>query len=152
MGNFRVDNFAVSIDKVEISNRTNKNKNEFMYSDTAEILVHYYAEETIAKPNIVLRIIRSDGITCCMIRTADHPSLLECMKGKGAISIGVDPLQLAGGSYCINVKIMNEVIDGVPLAEANSNWFYVIGRSLSYEEISGVFVPQVKWIKKIIKK
>jgi hypothetical protein len=80
-----------------------------------------------------------------MIRTNDYGYQLDTLEGKGVIVVAVEPLQLASGAYTIEAKLMMTSIDGVPLASKHSPWFEVEGLSLGYEEISGVYVPNVKW-------
>lgn len=119
----------------------------FSHADTVEIRVHYETEDTIYEPNLVLRISRSDGITCLMIRTDDYGHRLDDLSGKGVISVVIDPLQLSSGAYSVEAKLLIRSIDGVPLAVKHSAWFEVRGRSLGFEEASGVFVPNVKWAR-----
>jgi len=120
---------------------------KFTHQDAVEIRVHYKARQPVQQPNLVLRITRADGVTSCMIRTIDYGYTLKDMEGDGIISVAIDPLQLAGGAYVIEAKLMTNVIDGIPLAKMHSSWFEVEGLSLGHVEASGVFVPQVIWAR-----
>jgi hypothetical protein len=120
---------------------------KFTHQDAVEIRVHYKARQPVQHPNLVLRITRADGVTSCMIRTIDYGYTLKDMEGDGIISVAIDPLQLAGGAYVIEAKLMTNVIDGIPLAKMHSSWFEVEGLSLGHVEASGVFVPQVIWAR-----
>lgn len=137
----------VEIDKVEIRSIDGVSKVDFNYNDPVELRVLYHVAEPVSKPNLVLRIMRADGITCCMIRTDDSDYSLKSIEGKGVITVNIDPLQLSGGAYSIEAKLMMGSIDGMPLAIRHSSWFRVVGPSLSHEELSGVFVPRVTLVR-----
>ncbi|MEW6085915.1 MAG: ABC transporter ATP-binding protein [Chloroflexota bacterium] len=141
------DSASVTFTNVEIRSLNGEDGKKFRYDDAIEIRVHYEAKQPIHQPNLVLRIARSDGTTCFMIRTNDYGKHLEDLSGNGVISVAVDPLQLASGAYAIEAKLMMSSIDGVPLALKHSPWFEVEGLSLGYEEASGVYVPNLKWAR-----
>lgn len=137
----------IEIDKVEIRSVDGALKDDFLHSDPAEIRVSYHVLKPITNPNLVLRIMRADGTTCCMIRTDDTNYSLNGIEGKGVISVVIDPLQLSGGAYSIEAKLMMGSIDGVPLATGHSSWFHVSGVSLGHVEASGVFVPRISQVR-----
>jgi hypothetical protein len=143
----RRESSAVDFSAVEIRTLNGDARRRFSHGDAVEIRVHYEAKKPIFGPNLVLRVTRADGTTCCMIRTSDYGHELDDLNGKGVISVAVDPLQLASGAYTVEAKLMMKSVDGVPLALKHSTWFEVDGVSLGYEEASGVFVPQVKWAR-----
>jgi hypothetical protein len=89
----------------------------------------------------MIHFVRADGITSAMIRAADYGYELDTLKGQGAISIVIDPLQLAGGAYVIEARILGNM--DVPLSRGHSSWFQVAGLGLSSRERGGVFVPRV---------
>jgi ABC-type polysaccharide/polyol phosphate transport system ATPase subunit len=137
----------VDLTAVEVRHLSGEEKTKFCYKDPVEVRVHYDVKQPIAQPNLVLRFSRADGTTCSMIRTLDYGYPIGVLDGKGVISIAVDPLQLSGGAYVIEAKLMMGSIDGVPLAAKHSSWFEVEGLSLSHVEASGVFVPHIVWAR-----
>lgn len=137
----------VVLNRIDVLPADGSNQGTFSYQDAAEIRVHYTAAQPVDDPILVLRINRADGVTCAMIRTSDYGYALDRLEGEGVVSVGVDPLQLSGGAYSIEAKLMTAAIDGMPLAKLNSSWFEVTGKSLSQEEASGVYVPQVSWVR-----
>ncbi len=138
---------SVNFTRVEIRSLNSVTREKLRHGDAVEIRVHYETQLPIREPNLVLRITRSDGTTCCMIRTYDYGHHLDDLIGSGVISVAIDPLQLASGAYAIEAKLMMTSIDGVPLALRHSPWFEVEGLSLGYEEASGVYVPHVSWAR-----
>ncbi|MCI0394405.1 MAG: ABC transporter ATP-binding protein [Chloroflexi bacterium] len=132
---------AVDITRVELCDLNGAKIEELNWSDPVEVRVSFQAHEPIPTPNLVLHFVRADGITSAMIRTADYGHQLEALAGAGAISVVVDPLQLTGGAYVVEARILGGM--DVPLSQGHSQWFQVTGLGLSSRERGGVFVPRV---------
>jgi lipopolysaccharide transport system ATP-binding protein len=112
----------------------------------AEIRIHYSAYKSLGKVQASVFIIRSDGLTCCMMRTKLDNFDLFVGLNQGVISLRLEPLQLMGGTYFVEAWFLNESDSMVLNSKAGrSDWFYVQGSSLSYEESSGVFEPNTRW-------
>lgn len=135
----------IEINQVEVLPVNGRSGSEFSSDRPVEIRVHYEAHRPIEKADAVMRIVRSDGLTCCMMRTAVDQTTLSLKQGKGVFSVIMEPLQLIGGAYFVNAYISTEK-DLVLLATGRSKWFYVAGSTLSYEEQSGVFEPRRRWV------
>ena len=141
-----LESSVIEITQIEIRRLNRDRADELCYDDAAEVRVRFRAREPIHRPNLVVRIVRADGTTCCMIRTADYGYALEDLEGQGVISLAVDPLQLAGGAYVIDARLLG-ALDGLPLARKHSLWFEVVGLSSGHGESGGVFVPHVAWVR-----
>jgi hypothetical protein len=79
-----------------------------------------------------------------MMRTSLDNIRFSLERGEGVISITLEPLQLIGGTYFAEGHFLN-ASDSMGITSGRSDWFYVKGTALSYEERSGVFTPNVKW-------
>lgn len=110
----------------------------------AEIRAHYLAYRDLGPANFVVRVLRTDGVTCCMMRTGldGFPVMLE--EGAGIVSVTLEPLQLYGGTYFVQVLI-RDASDVSSIAVGWSDWFYVAGSVLSHQEMNGVFEPNRSW-------
>jgi len=118
--------------------------NEFRSDQAVEARLHYKAYQLSEDINAVVRLVRTDGLTCCMVRTSTDDIRFHLQPGEGVISVIFDPLQLSGGSFYVDARITN-ASDSIVLANAWSDWFYVTGSELSHESESGVFNPNRKW-------
>jgi lipopolysaccharide transport system ATP-binding protein len=110
----------------------------------AEVRIHYLAYENIDDVNAVIRILRSDGLTCFMLRTSIDKVKFSLKTGAGVISIMIDPLQLRGGTYYVQAMIRDSY-DSHAISTAISDWFYVSGSMLAFNEMNGVFEPNRRW-------
>lgn len=140
------DDGDLEITRVEVL-RADGSAAELLYSDQpAQIRVHYNAYSPIGKVQASVFIIRSDGLTCCMMRTKLDRFDLIVERGPGVIALHLEPLQLIGGTYFVEAWFLNES-DSMGLISngAKSNWFSVKGIAMSYEENSGIFEPKTRW-------
>jgi len=138
---------VVEITQVEIL-PGDENKAEYLSSNQpVKINIHYLAYKSLGKVNASAFIIRSDGLTCCMMRTQLENFELIVTHGSGVISLLIDPLQLVSGTYFIEAWILNES-DSMTLnsVAGRSDWFTVKGAALSYEETSGIYEPRAQWV------
>lgn len=120
----------------------------FRYDDPLDIVVQVRTGVHVRKPNLVIRIQRVDGVTCCRVRTRDHGHELRELNGDALIRVRLDPIQLAGGTYSVQARLFGE-FDGLALAEKHSPWFEVKGPSFAEadDDTTGVYVPKVVYVR-----
>jgi hypothetical protein len=68
--------------------------------------------------------------------------LLE--EGQGIISLILEPLQLTGGKYFVEVRL-TDMASTTILATQSSKWFFVSDPTFFHEDNRGVFVPNRRW-------
>lgn len=146
-GNLRGDESSenLEITKVEVLGADSQ-AGSFINDRSAEIRIHYNAYKSIGKAHVSVFIKRSDGLTCCMMRTKLDDFDLYVDRGQGVISLYVDPLQLITGNYFVEAWFLNESDSmGIVSRAGRSNWFSVKGKALSYADDSGIFEPNTRW-------
>ncbi len=136
----------VEITQVEVLDGDGAAVDTLASTQTAKIRFRYTAFKPLGQVHASVFIIRSDGLTCCMMRTKLDDYDLQIDHGRGVISVDLAPLQLVSGTYFAEAWILNES-DSMALTSGSvrSEWFTVKGAALSYEESSGVFEPNVHW-------
>jgi lipopolysaccharide transport system ATP-binding protein len=110
----------------------------------AEIRVRYLNYDDIEEISMVVRIVRSDGVTCCMLRTKLDRFRVPAGRGEAVISAILDPLQLRGGTYYIQA-ILRDGLDASSIATGSSDFFSVSGSVLTFSDMNGVFEPNRTW-------
>ena len=135
----------IEITKVEV-NWIQKpfSKERFQHDQPAEVQVNYIAYRSLGPITVVVRLIRSDGLTCCMVRSSLDSVDLQIQRGRGVITLTFEPLQLRGGAYFAQV-IIRDGADAGSLTTKNSDWIHVGGSVLSHSEMNGVFEPNREW-------
>ncbi len=139
--------FGVGFDitRVEVkSELISGDESQFRSDLSAEIQIHYQAFKDIGELNVAAYVVRSDGVTCCMMRTSLDDYKVVMQEGSGEISLWIDPLQVISGTYYVEIFFLNDS-DSMVISSSSSDWFEVTGAALSYEERSGIFQPNSRW-------
>jgi lipopolysaccharide transport system ATP-binding protein len=144
--NSKLDNSSkdVEITKIEITGVDGQIQKEFHNDQPIVINVRYLAKIHIGDVNFVVRILRSDGLTCCMLRSKLDNFRFNLHQGEGVVSVTLDPVQLYGGAYYVHALI-RDYDDVETLFNLWSDWFYVNGSALSHQTMNGVFEPNRQW-------
>jgi lipopolysaccharide transport system ATP-binding protein len=110
----------------------------------AEIIAEYISYHNLPDIKVVVRIVRSDGVSCCVMYS-DHEKVdLPVSIGEGTISVKLDPLQLFPGAYYVAVTMKNA--DGtVTYSQGWSDWFQVTGSLLGEADLDAVYEPIRRW-------
>lgn len=138
----------VQITNLDIVNAYEHNGDEFHSDKSVEIRISYQSRKSIEDINVVIHIVRSDGLTCCRLRTRIDDVPISVKEGEGIFSVILEPLQLTSGTYYAIASIRTES-ELVELARLQSESFYVTGEQLSDSELSGVFEPKRRWVSSI---
>lgn len=140
-----MESAPAQITSVCLRNGDNQVSTNFSYADNVQVCVSLSARESIRRPGLVVRIIRSDGTTCCEIRTRNDKVWLPDLAGEELVLFTLEPLQLASGRYLMEVRLQDSA-DAVTLCTGQSGWFQVSGPGVTVVyEFGGVYVPRVRW-------
>lgn len=134
----------IEITQVEVVDSDGNGPSDLQSDKPAQIRIHYNAFRGFGPVSVAAHITRSDGVTCCMMRTSLDDVHFSLDSGEGVVCATVEPLQLISGTYFAEGHFLN-ASDSMPIASGRSDWFYVKAPGLSYEDRSGVFKPSVKW-------
>ena len=110
----------------------------------AEIRVRYLTYADDEEISMVVRVVRSDGVTCCMMRTKLDRYRVPAGRGESTLSAVLDPLQLRGGTYYVQA-ILRDGLDAASIATGSSDFFSVSGSVLTFSDMNGVYEPNRTW-------
>jgi hypothetical protein len=135
----------VKVLNVELLDSSGQVANSFSYADDVQVRVTYQAQEPVRSPSLLACIVRSDGMTCCEVRTRNDEVWLPDLEDRGQFTFSIEPLQLASGAYMIEIRL-RDTADAAPLGDGQSDWFHVSGPGVTVlYEYGGVYVPRVRW-------
>ena len=137
----------IDITHVEVVRVSDQADDNVIDSDEAiRIDVHYDAFQPLGKTHVSVFINRSDGLTCCMMRTKLDDFNLVVGRGHGVVSVTLDPLQLVTGAYFVEAWFLNNSDSMVVTPKpGRSDWFNVRGRGISDLDTGGIFEPHTQW-------
>jgi lipopolysaccharide transport system ATP-binding protein len=113
-------------------------------ADPADVVVAYEAFEDISQLSIVLRVIRTDGVSCAVMYSDQDQAVFSVKKGRGVISARLDPLQLFPGVYYVVATAISPD-KSVTYSVGRSDWYEVRGQSSGYEDRDAIFEPNREW-------
>jgi lipopolysaccharide transport system ATP-binding protein len=134
----------ILINKVEIVDESGRTQDSYPSIEPLKIRIHYSALLDIGKINVAAYLVRSDGLVCCMMRTKLSDYDLIVHQGRGIIELLLKPAQLISGTYFAEAYFLNAE-DSMVFTSGFSDWSYVTSQGLSYEDRSGVFIPNYSW-------
>ena len=134
----------VEITEVKIVGQNDTPNASLTTTQPARIDINYISYDDIADSVIVLRIIRTDGISCSVLYSNLDNVHFSIKKGAGNISVRLEPLQLFPGVYYVaaTLKSANEAIT---FSIGRSDWFEVKGKHHGYQDRDAVFEPNHQW-------
>lgn len=141
------DESTIEITRVEVGRVHAETKDDhFLSHEAVRIDVHYNAYRMVGKAHVSLFIMRSDGLTCCMMRTKLNDFTVSVEQGQGIVAVTLEPLQLVSGTYFVEAWFLNAT-DSIAITNkpGRSDWFTVRGAALSYDETAGIFEPRTHW-------
>lgn len=137
---------GIEITRVDVVGGQEQPDNVLSSKEPAQIKVLYNAYRDVGRANMSIFLIRSDGVTCFMLRTKPDGFNLDVKKGTGVVSVDLKPIQLISGTYFVEAWFLDEADSmGITPMGGRSNWFSVKGVARSYEDSSGVYEPIAEW-------
>jgi lipopolysaccharide transport system ATP-binding protein len=139
----KVHSSTCAISKVEISADT-KVDDAFSSDKPAAIHIQYRSYLDLGEIAVVLRIIRSDGVSCAVMYSRVDGKSLFINQGNGVIKVSLNPLQLFPGAYYVAATIKNAQ-ESMVHDLAYSDWFQVAGVEQAYKDLDAVYEPHRTW-------
>lgn len=141
--NGAVEQEAIEITQVDV---VGSDADLFHSHEPVQIRIHYNAYQPLGRVHASAFVVRSDGLTCCMLRTKLDDFELDVRRGQGVVTATLQPLQLVSGTYFVEAWFLNESDSmGITTRPGRSDWFSVKGSALSYTDTGGVFEPRTSW-------
>ncbi len=135
---------AVEITRVDVVGAEGKPVREIYGDEPVEVRIQYIAYRELGKSHAIVVIYRSDGLSCCSMRSRLDQFAMTVEKGVGEYSVKIEPLQLFGGMYYAITWMMN-ADDSDGIAYGGSEWFLVKNRTPGREAHAAVYEPKRTW-------
>jgi lipopolysaccharide transport system ATP-binding protein len=133
---------AVLVTGTEIFDQEGKPCTVFDYGQRMRVRVKFEARETIPDLNVVICVIRSDNVSCCVFSSALDGFTMPRVSGDGAVEVLTPPLKLVSDLYTIQIVIWDKDFHRLYGAQIGSS-FHVRHNLLSNH--FGVFHESAEW-------
>lgn len=134
----------VEITKVNLVGQNGDSDGYLHTAQSVRINASYSAFEDIDNSVVVIRIIRTDGISCSVLYSSQDGRRFSIKKGTGVIGARLDPLQLFPGIYYVAVTLKS-ANEAVTYSLGRSDWFEVKGEASGYQDRDAVYIPNHHW-------
>ncbi len=134
----------IEITNVEIFGAGSQPTREFYSDQPLEVRVHYLAYRPLGQLNMVVRLLRVDGLSCCIVRTSLDNFPVQVKQGRGFVAVTLNPLQLYGGMYYAVAWVM-DADDVTGITNSSSDFFQVKNRDAGRDHQDAVFEPVRSW-------
>lgn len=101
----RFGSLEMEIEEVGLYGSDEEPLAEIEAGDSLSVTIAYNAPRPISAPIFSVSISRQDGFLCYDTNTAAAGHSLPVLEGRGALSLHVERLDLAGGRYFVNVGV-----------------------------------------------
>lgn len=137
----------VEITKVEVLPvQVETLKESFRNDRPIEIRISCVAYKAAIPASMLVRIYRSDGLTCCLMRTSDDGFGFTLTPGTNTVSVFLDSPQLSSGRYHAVAWLLDA--DGITgITRGASEWFQVRSVVQGKEANESVFEPPRRWVQ-----
>ena len=143
-GAFQSADGGVEITRLEVLDGAGNPVQDTFGDQPLEVRLQYWSNRDVGPANALVRIYRSDGLSCCLLRSGADGVAFELARGGGVISVRLDSSRLSGGTYYAIAWLM-DAADAAGMARASSGWFEVKNRRPGEDLHSAVFEPERTW-------
>jgi len=115
----------------------------FYSGEKITVRVDYIAPKKIESPIFVIRVERTDGLVCFIVRTRHSGIVMNDIKGKGYFEAEFGELSLNAGIYNMQVAVKDS--RDILVYGSSYKSFKVLIREVDFGANAGIYFPEVKW-------
>lgn len=95
----------VVVTDVAMLDETGAPRTVFSHGEPMRLRIDYEVREPLDAPNLIVAIVRSDGVACCNFSTALDGAAIDPMPGRGRIELLTPPLTLVAELYKVEILV-----------------------------------------------
>ena len=112
------------------------------FGEPLRIRLTYQTRQPVEHPNVIVAVIRSDGVAACNYSTETDGVDLGTLDGSGTIELEIPPLKLVSEMYTISILIRERGFGRVLCSQAGGTFHT---RHPLYDSHFGVFHEPARW-------
>ena len=136
------EQWPIFIERCEMAGADGKVKTMFDFGETVRIHLDYSIRAPLPSPNIMVSLVRSDGVVACTYSTERDGVDLGTLTADGSIELDLPPLKLIAEMYSVNVTVRHKGFQDIVCMQVGTT-FHVRDELLSHH--FGVFNEPGTW-------
>ena len=138
----RPENWPIFIERCEMTGADGTVKTMFDFGEKVRIHLDYSIRASLPSPNIMVSLVRSDGVVACTYSTERDGVDLGTLTENGSIELDLPPLKLIAEMYSVNVTVRHKRFQDIVCMQVGTT-FHVRDELLSHH--FGVFNEPGIW-------
>jgi lipopolysaccharide transport system ATP-binding protein len=136
------DQWPIVLTDCEVLDASGAPRKMFDFGEGMSIRLAYETRQPVAHPNVIVALVRSDGVACCNFSSETDGVQLGTLSGAGTIALRLPALKLVAEMYTIQV-LVREPGFGRVLCSQTGGTFHV--RHYLFDPHFGVFHEPANW-------
>jgi lipopolysaccharide transport system ATP-binding protein len=136
------EQWPIFIERCEMSGADGRIQTMFDFGSRVQIKLDYSIRSPLISPNIMVTLVRSDGVVACTYSTERDGVDLGTLAADGTIELELPPLKLIAEMYSVNVTVRQKGFQDIVCMQVGTT-FHVRDELLSHH--FGVFNEPGTW-------
>lgn len=133
----------VKITDIALLDEGGRERHLFEFGERMRIRVQYDAQDVLEDPNILIAVLRDDGVHCCTFCSDIEGLHIPELSGRGTIELTTPPLKVVSDKYSIQVVVRQRGFERMINAQIGPRFH--VKHKLFSETAFGTFYEPGKW-------
>ncbi len=136
------EQWPIFIERCELLGREGQPKTVFDFGERIRVRLAYQSRRPLPEPNVMISIVRSDGVTCCTYSTEADGVSLGTIASDGVLELDIPQSRLVAEMYSVKIVVRHKGYQDIVCAQIGTT-FHVRDDLLSHH--FGVFHEPGTW-------
>jgi lipopolysaccharide transport system ATP-binding protein len=136
------EQWPIFVERCELIGREGRAKTVFDHGERMRIRLAYASRRPLVEPNVMVSIVRSDGVTCCTYSTEADGLSLGTVSADGTLELDIPVTRLVAEMYSVKIVVRQRGYQDIVCAQIGTT-FHVRDELLSHH--FGVYHEDGTW-------
>ena len=134
--------WPIFVERCEMIGREGRAKTVFDHGERMRIRLAYQSRRPLVEPNVMVSIVRSDGVTCCTYSTEADGISLGTVASDGTLELDIPVSRLVAEMYSVKIVVRQRGYQDIVCAQIGTT-FHIRDELLNHH--FGVFSERGAW-------
>jgi lipopolysaccharide transport system ATP-binding protein len=116
------EDWPIYIDRCELLGREGNAKTVFDHAERMTVRVFYRSRRPLAEPNVMVSLVRSDGIVCCTYSTEADGVDLGTIETDGMLELDIPSCTLTAQMYSMRIEVRRKGYQDIVCAQIGTTF------------------------------